>query len=72
MSLNFPGGLHHLFTNPIPVVPENRSRAKTETQAPAEEARNASSDKRPIALDVEVSALGAHSKHTFTGPAPDQ
>jgi len=71
MSLNFPGGLHHLFTNPIPVVPENRPRAKTEAQAPAEETRNASSDKQ-IALDVEVSALGAHSKHTFTGPAPDQ
>ncbi|MBH3422779.1 hypothetical protein [Pseudomonas gessardii] len=37
MSLNFPGGDHHLFSNIIPITPENRPTAKNEAKASPEE-----------------------------------
>ncbi|ETK17488.1 hypothetical protein H097_15951 [Pseudomonas sp. FH4] len=39
MSVNFPGGNHHIFSNIIPVTPENRPAAKSEAKASPEESK---------------------------------
>lgn len=39
MSVNFPGGNHHIFSNIIPVTPENRPAAKNEAKASPEESK---------------------------------